>query len=260
MHYSGSPRSVSRFSTPSTTQANELRIATGTGGVPGSANTSGAWVEIFSSTPVAFAGLELSSIHNGVTPRVMLDIGIGPASSEVMIFDSLMVGPANGNWGGQQYRIPLRIPQGSRLCLRVQASAAWAGTMYFDVRGIAAHSGERSFGICKSYMGNRTTTAGDSWTGVNNVLSAWREIVAATEFRVGHIQLSDAASTETPYAGELEIGIGAASSEIGLVSRSVASYLAAPWEFPVNIPAGTRIAYRGAELTAAHHVVAHLYG
>lgn len=97
---------------------------------PGSNNTKAAWTQITASTAQAFQGLALGVQGGGQTAipdaNALVDIGIGASGSEVVLVGNipLLINSSElvihladlGFW-------PLRIPQGSRLAVRYQASA-----------------------------------------------------------------------------------------------------------------------------------------
>jgi hypothetical protein len=82
----------------------------------------------------------------------------------------------------------------------------------------------------------------------NNAKGAWNEIVASTPYPVRMITLTLA---NGGYDMLLDIGVGAAGSEVVLVSDLILSEVNAIFvamqtvQIPVRIPAGTRIAMRG---------------
>jgi hypothetical protein len=91
---------------------------------PGSANVKGAWSTVIASCPIDASGfwLVLSNSRGGAQ-HWYLDIGIGDAGSEVVIFPDLYVHPLANDLLNEQCYIPLRLPAGARVAMRGQAQA-----------------------------------------------------------------------------------------------------------------------------------------
>ncbi len=92
-----------------------LDITAGTGG------QKGAWVQLYDSLPFDAYGIVLvgGSTHaNTVNSAALLDVGVGPAGAEVVVFPDYL-------WGGNLSRmvvVPLFIPKGSRVAARMSCA------------------------------------------------------------------------------------------------------------------------------------------
>lgn len=97
----------------------------------GSAHTKGSWQEIIASTQQRASAIMVSLANVGVATtnaRMLVDIGIGASTQEVVLIPDLNAGNAapwaNTPGGGAFYIFPLFIPAGARIAARCQASAA----------------------------------------------------------------------------------------------------------------------------------------
>lgn len=107
----------------------------------GSANTKGSWTEIISSTPESIEAMFGVVGYNGdiaraATASMLLDIGIGSAGNEAVLYPD-----ASFSWGAtrdgpQGVKIPVfacDVPSGSRLSSRAQCGIATAGDRTVDL-------------------------------------------------------------------------------------------------------------------------------
>lgn len=91
-----------------------------------------------------------------------------------------------------------------------------------------------------------------------NTKGAWVEIIRSTSFDAGLMMFEIRCGT-TGLAGDCmyDIGVGPAGSEQVLIpnvylSRTTTSAVIGAWQFPVSLPAGTRIAARAQSSTASN--------
>lgn len=100
-----------------------------------------------------------------------------------------------------------------------------------------------SFPIAENYI----SVAQGSGAGV---FGSWVTIVSSTACDVGTLQIF-IDSLGNGYFGTVNIGIGAAGSEQIVIPNLIFDACASVWEFPLEIPAGTRIAAQYAASAAS---------
>jgi len=103
-------------------------------------------------------------------------------------------------------------------------------------------------GVGAATLGTSVTTGATSSTK-----GSWAALIASTAFDsyLVHIIASTYGASATASEGSLDIGIGGAGAEIGLIANLLMGYcggvgLPKEWLFPLYIPAGTRISARAA--------------
>lgn len=223
----------------------------------GSANTKGAWTELIASTDVDGAWL-LMTITGGNSSRAYLfDIGIGAASSEVVLLPNLYFELiANGAANFDAWLIPVAIPRGSRVSVRCQSTTASA-LMFIGLNVISSPIDSppalRAMEACGVVTGSTTLTPIDPG-GTANTDSAWVELIAATGFSYRWMAVCfghglAVMSVACQYL--VDIGIGGSGSEVAIINdiyvrSATTADLAMPkaLQFPVAIPAGSRISAR----------------
>lgn len=99
------------------------------------AHTKGAWIEVMASLPRDAYGIAVCggiTGANGANRAALMDIGIGSAGSENVIFPNLQVGCVIAAQSRRPV-IPLFLPRGSRVAVRVQSATASAtGPVYIQ--------------------------------------------------------------------------------------------------------------------------------
>lgn len=95
------------------------------------ADTKAAWVEITSATTHPHSGIALALQGNGTVMsnlNLLVDIGIGAASSEVVIVGDIYLRGSAGEQIGSRFPcapiVAIAIPEGSRLAVRAQTENA----------------------------------------------------------------------------------------------------------------------------------------
>lgn len=227
----------------------------------GSANTKGSWTELVSSTPHSADEINVRLSPNGVDS--LWDIGIGAAASEVVICPNLYAGGVTVVRPLFPYRFPIKIPAGTRIAVRNQASTGGLG----GYAAVTLHKTNRpSFGRVTEYG---VSTANSYGTTINpgatpNTKGSWAELTsgltrAIKGFIVAGANQGNGARVSALYG--VDIGIGGSGSEVALLSNlamgghanSDAIFPTASEFFAISIPAGTRISARcscdGASLT-----------
>lgn len=224
---------------------------------PGANNTKGAWTEVSASTPFDAAGFWVNVYHTGTTGFQLLDIGIGGSGSEtVLLPDWPLFRPAMP-WGLGSQWIPLRIPAGSRVAARYQASGFAGATMKIGMVLAAQSFADGSFDRCAALNINAATSFGTNKLDLNgsaDTEGAWTEMSSSLPFNVQAMLWIPRCSTTQPAANvahRFDLGIGAAAAETAILSDLPAYSNAAvltTWHhsylLPISIPAGVRLSAR----------------
>jgi hypothetical protein len=229
--------------------------ATSTGlqlAISATGNTKSAWTQLNAATSadidwlvIAFDLPAQSSIANAIS----LDIGIGAAGSEKVIFQDLTFYWHN-TVGGGRIAVPLFIHKGSRVAVRWQSSSTNTSDIAaINIQGYTANF--RGAAAFESIGFVSASTAGTALTsGAINTKGAYAQLVAATPRNYRGITWSVDGVGQFPSKPFLiDIAIGASGSE-KIIMPNVAVRLdnGSPAELgayiPRLIPAGTRIAAR----------------
>lgn len=224
------------------------------------ANQKGNWTEIIASLPYdAVLTLRVTVCSNN-NYDYLIDVGVGAAGSEIVAVENLIfcnpVTVTNGM--GYSVYIPLIFPSGTRISLRTQSTTA-NKACYFAMTAVFA-GGFGQYQLCKVSTTYGANTADSGGTQIDPGGSAgtdgnWSQLTAATTrltraFFLMFGNILNAARTD--YLWSVEIGIGAAGSE-QIIVDSFKLYASAYNDiilpqvspvFPINIPAGTRLAAR----------------
>ena len=90
----------------------------------GTAHTKGSWTQIIASAPFDIGMLWITADDNhaaSTNTSMLLDIGIGAASSEVVLLPDILAGHSTLS-ASQGFMVPIFIPQGTRISGRIQAA------------------------------------------------------------------------------------------------------------------------------------------
>lgn len=231
------------------TDTSLTEILTGTG------NTNGAWVEYVASLSAdADHVVACLALGGSTQEEVLIDIGIGAASSEVVVCENL---PYSGRslWGVETYPLPIIFPAGSRIAVRaqcdVEVSIGIGLSFYKGGEKSCGFSGARGFGI---NLGNSSGTAVDPGSTANTK-GAWVELVASTTVDINggiiHTGHNDNLIVNTSTFIMVDISIGTAGNEAAaiIISNHIAHAntnegVMRSVPFDVFIPAGSRISAR----------------
>lgn len=220
---------------------------------PVALHTKGAWVELSSATPCHAHAIGLMLRKLTIAPRILLDIGIGAAGSEVVVLDNISFGKSVRS--PAYIILPLHIREGERVALRAQASIASQDTVVSAHLLAGSDLVAKGVGRLSTLGADTATTAGVTVTSnaSAHTKGAWAEISSSSprDFRGFWVSTMDTAS---PPIGNMfmliDIGIGAAGSEIVIIPDLFYRYINTSGfgfsfrYFPVPIKAGTRIAAR----------------
>ena len=233
-------------------------LGTGTPGTTvtsGAINTKGSWTQITASCPIdtCFVGVAMTSPGGTLGLVQSMDIGIGPSGSEVILIADLLL---ESTVMFQQFLLPLTIPSGVRISARTQAATAssvariWLQLFdgSFDAEGVAG---------CDTYGFNSSTSEGTSVTLGNNSKGSYAEITPSTTNDYCGICLGlQANPANGHYSSDLAIGpSGSETIIIPDIYFSSAASGGIHWcmsnFYPVGIPAGSRLAFRGVGTSSA---------
>lgn len=240
----------------------------GTSVVPGASGAEG------SATVIATAAQLTQDVHGlylwitgGATSAtskcMLLDIGVDPAGGTSYIWrvNDLLVGDSGtAAQGGIDMYLPLKIPAGSQVAVRVQGLAATAGT----VRVMAIFYGKGTHPeVHQSFIKSETigTVSGSSGVAVTLGVSAaegsWT-LIGATTFRWLYILPTFQQDDSTTNAQQIffDVAYGDASNKTivaeninaAVVGTAEAIYVAlasSQRDFWCDIPAGVNIYIRG---------------
>lgn len=226
----------------------------------GSANTKGVYAQLSAAisrdADYLIIGLD-NRLSNGFGA---VDIAVGAAASEQIIIADLIASATA--FAGQQFTIPFSIPAGSRLAARWQSTAT-SDTIRASVIAGSGNLGFKSYRKSDTYGFTAASSLGTAVDpgGTVNTKGAYSQITAATNR--DHFGLAFAVDGQgdtglTTSSLLMDIAIGAAASEqiiIPNIMLTMAStgYIVpfASGTFPVQIPAGSRIAVRAQSTTNA---------
>lgn len=221
-------------------------------------HTKGAWVELvtstgFDTTLLAILGRE-SINTNGADTSLLLDIGIGGSGSEIVLVPDIM-------WGHQAGErclvLPLGVPAGSRISARTQSAvASQAMQLTCQMSGCGGWTSADCGRRATTYGANAATSSGvnSATPGAANTKSAWTQITASTTNPIRWLSPQAAGPAGVTSMSNMDalidIGVGGAGSEQVIIPdlsyrHTSSEYCRFPQvAFPVNLPAGVRLAIR----------------
>lgn len=229
----------------------------------GGANAKGSYTQLVSSLARSVSGIILQARGNSAA-YMLLDISIGGAGSETVVVPNVGINVANSGDGESTVFIPLSIPAGSRVAVRVQGGGAGATTQVKALFVTDTFVGLQPISSWKDWGADLTTSHGTTITAnaAANVKGAYTQLVAATEFTTKWLCIC-IEPNNTPRNFSIDLSIGAAASEQVIIpdlltTNNSLGYRVGP--FPFSIPGGSRIAARCACSTGGSIVFVHLIG
>ncbi len=221
---------------------------------PGSANAKGAWLELIASTANEAQGFFLTTTLTTTASRqVLVDIGLGAASSEVVLLSNHAMSLGAMAHSICSY-IPLQIPAGSRVAVRYQRNNT--ATLTASIYLVAASGAVGYFRNTETWGADTTDSGGTAVTpGQNDAKGSYVQLVAASARDI-HAILIHVHGGDFSFAGAhkvfLDIATGAAASETVLIpdiflqgnSGDMQYRPAVIGPIPCYIPAGSRVAAR----------------
>lgn len=253
------------FFTSSSSEVIGLTTSGATAGVTvtasGTTHTKGSWTQLSAATTRPATGIQLYVKSSyALQARFLVDIGIGSASSEVVLVPNLYFRGESDRGHFWTVFVPVAVPAGTRISARVQCgvgsqSVVVAARMVDRGAILPGFSGADNYGPDASITDiGFYQTSGTS----NNTKCAWQELTAATtrDYRGLVTQLGMYVGSGSPIAA-FDLAVGASGSEQIVLPDIVfgsdtAELSDVQWEFhPLNIPAGTRLAWR-AQTSSVH--------
>jgi hypothetical protein len=244
----------------------------------GSANTMGSWVELIASTSFAANGITIflnSNTSSSVSTDMLVDIGVGAASSELVRIPSLMAGGAP-NWTGvgllAAYHFNIHIPAGSRIVARCQCATAsrTVGVLVGLVGGVKV-PGKWVGSRVTAYGANSAASTGTAHTPVGSpTYGSAAQISSSTANPIRQLQFGVDFASDTTGANRRylsRIGVGASTQWLlqGLpwsetsgeeLATGSANQLLA--QMDINIPAGSDLRFASLGGTEVRNVI--IYG
>lgn len=212
----------------------------------GTVNNKGSWNQVVAATtgPTTAIGLTVNGVGASSSNRAaLLDIGVGPSGSEVVVAGNIAVGMASLI----EFLVPVAIPQGSRVALRHQNATSGAA---MNVRTQFMNGGPLPFPPSSvDVLGTNPSTS----RGATVSNTAWTEVVTTSVAYQAVVAVWSAGGTTALQAttGSSLVAYGAAGSEVQVNATYVATTTAeiitaingAGWDCGA-CPAGTRISGR----------------
>lgn len=227
-------------------------------GSASTANTKGAWAELISSTSFPASGL-IVTIGYRNNANFLVDIGIGGAGSEIAIINNLLASAyaASESLKTGSMFFPISIPAGTRISARCQADSTSNKNCGVGVQIVGGgFVYPAPFSTVLTYGANAANSRGvniDPGSSADTK-GAWIEIAASisNNLKALFVRFGDGSSARSALKqGVLDVGIGAASSEIVLIPNIYYTFTAnnmigpdCSLLLPVSIPSGTRLAVR----------------
>ena len=223
----------------------------------GTAHTKGSWVEVTNATtsPLNSLTVMLTAINyaNGVDTSTLLDIGIGGAGSEVVVVPNVGVGWANQY---QSWTLPVSIPQGTRIAVRAQSTRTSQNISVWVIPTRNLNTRYRSPSALVDVCANTATSYGVALSvpGAVHTKGSWTQLTASCAQALQAIVICPQGAADTNQGGGtglIDVAVGASGSEVTVVSNWPVAFTTAelltppaPNLWPVNVPAGARIAAR----------------
>ena len=213
-----------------------------------SAHTKGAWVQVYSSTASNASILCLNG--NGISADTLCDIGTGAAGSESVVVGNVLY----GGHANDPLWLPVAIPSGSRVALRVQGTSTSPTAANLGIYLANTTADYRLLPASLDTIG--ATTATSNGTALSGASGTWVEITSSTAKDYQQVALAVSASgNTTTLTPTFTLGIGAAGGErsLGSVRQRWASASVSPnalnppgamcWSAG-PIPAGSRLSVK----------------
>ena len=230
------------------------------------AHVKGVYTQLIASLSKAGYYIVLSiqeTFISATDTAALLDLAIGAAESEVVIFSNLGAGYSDAydsvGVAVAQFCLPFYIPSGSRLSARLQSVVtSKTALVSIDVLGGGGPGFDLPYySACETYGANEATSNGVQVTaGSGGGKGAWVQIDGSTaEIIKAHMVSIGGVLTMANQGPILDIGTGVADSEVVIVAdypiveRSNERIISGhPRVIPIgiSIPAGSRLAVRTA--------------
>jgi hypothetical protein len=233
---------------------------TGLSGVTSGATAfgKGAWTEVVSATTADTQWFYFQMVKfAGEAVSVAIDIGIGASGSEIALASNLLAAGADRYL--IHYVLPLSIKSGSRIAIRTASDLTSYSSFYkagaFNDSAFSGMGGVSAIDTYGFVSASGHGTAVDPGATANTK-GAYAQIVSSTTSALDGFMLAfDCLSRTTGTADSdylFDIAIGASGSErvvlpniwCGQTDSGTTTWLKNTQYFPIQIPAGSRIAAR----------------
>lgn len=226
----------------------------------GGAHVKGSWLELIASTSFDYANLILNMRSSTTNRTTIFDVAVGSIGNEEIVIEDFYPVLYGANRMGVSLDLPVHIPEGSRISVRNQSNAS------ATVVGVWGHGVSGSFAspepVSKfvSYGVDLAATKGTVIDpgAVDDTKGIYSELTSSTsdDIKGMFIAIGD---NINQFAGNnswlLDVAIGANSSEEIIIANIHVhqspdeNMMPSIQFFPINIPAGTRIAVRAQSTT-----------
>lgn len=191
-----------------------------------STHTKGNYAQLISSTARDSYGITVLVNNVGtasVNSRMLVDIAIGAAASEVVLIPNLLAGNAapwaNVMGGGVLYHFPVFIPSGTRISARCQALiSADTCAVYCWLHSYPTTAGGWVGQRVTAYGPNTSTSSGVAHTpGSSSAYATATQITASTTNPIRYMQVGIDTGTDTTAVnmrGMFRVGLGATPNYI----------------------------------------------
>jgi hypothetical protein len=243
--------------------------------------SKGAWTQLIASTAkdaygllIYFENTNISSDTGGY--RILVDIGIGAASAETVLIANLLFGDCTYAYH-EKYICFIRIPAGTRISVRGRGNAGVNKTGYIQVMLFENPISSNEFPTGRVFpfaVGSRIETLGANEAGVRGTAV---QAGASANTKGSYVAFSTSTSRRTLWlifavvnasGGKwmFDIAVGAQDSEV-VVIPNIWAYISGVgqgvevqvYQFPVNIPAGSRLSVRAQCDTASAYAYPIIY-
>lgn len=229
-----------------------------------SGNTKGTWGELVASLQAdVIALVVLIRRPAGGSFRSLIDIGIGGAGSEQVVIPDIFNANSSSSQVNQ-YLFPINLPAGTRLAARGQSASTTTPpsvVVYPIYRSRHGDSGLTKFSTYGALTASSNGTSVVS--GASNTYGSWVELSSSVNAMKSMNVI--AVNATAGGFGALQLGLGAASSEVPILEMPVSADQASrcvsgALPIPVSIPAGERLAARFNANTASDQALVTVTG
>lgn len=197
------------------------------------AHAKGAWAQVEASLAEDVSLIILrgnGASTSGAARTACIDIGVGAASSEQVVLEGFDIGQSSAN---PYWLIPISIPAGSRVTVRVQSSVT-TDCLLFDFYGAGGLAGGgRTAARWTTYGFDAAASTGTAVTpGNTNTWGSWVQIGSATASEHDHWMFTgtmgnNSATTAITY--RTQWAFAANSTEAGTQVTNCEIYVEGPF-------------------------------
>lgn len=223
---------------------------------PASANVKGAWLQYVAALACDVSMVLMQTNINN--QKGLVDIGIGAAGSEIVVFPNLQVGALAGQLNNT-YAIPLSIRKGMRVALRIQAPGTTPNCLtklQFLAGGFAQVPPPQRWQDWGAVTGGASQGTGVT-TGASNVKGTPAQLIAASAFTTRWVMTSiQAIGSVVVIAVDLMVGTQVVIPNMLATNQPAQQIMC----FPFTIPKGSQVQARAASTSAAVTLAVQAWG